>query len=148
MNIGAARHPARGNDRDGDCLGQSACRRMVHTLLGPVAADIRIDDFTHPLVLTAQRQVRGLQVGRFRPALDSHPTGPGVNADRNPAGEPGAGFRHKSRLTMGDRSQDGATDTESEQAFERGQAADTAPDLDRNAQGLTDALNRGIDRGG
>ena len=48
---------------------------------------------------------------------------------------------------MSHRPQNRATDTEREKAFERGEAADAAPDLNRNAQGLTDALNRaGIDR--
>ena len=46
---------------------------------------------------------------------------------------------------MSHRPQNRAADTEREQALERDQAADAAPDLNRNAQGLT-ANRAGIDR--
>src|SRR5256714_3211465 len=123
---------ARGDDRDGERLGEADGRVDVDAREHPVAADVGVDDAFDAVVLELLRQVDDLVSGELAPAVGGDLAVLGIQADDDVAAEGAARVLEEA----GALDRRGADDDEAQAviqvALDGVEVADAAAQLDRD----------------
>ena len=134
---------ARGDHRNGDGVGERNGGVEIETLEQPVARDVGVDDGGDAGILEAPGDRQRRQFRGFRPAFDRDLAVAGVEPDGNAAGKGLGRLLHQLRIAHRRGADDDAVDALAEPGFHRRHVAHAAAELDRQADGFEDALDRG-----